>query len=292
MHVGTGKATEVNSLLEGLARGRDDHEFFGAFFLDRPPHPSQIRYLEEAEATINVLATANRFGKTTLLSHRHCHRCIYKIGAEPKYLEADRSVNLDRFVKTRYQTIHAAHEWETAKLVWDEMHKLIGECPRLRAFIVNAPKSLPPHIDFVGGAKWKFRSLGDNASGIDGNSFYYVSIDEAGWNQKLEEMTDNVIRVRVADVQGIIDFVGTFKPGIGQDFFKYAVRASAYSGAGIAFAHQGDVDDEGEGGLDVAIRRYLAEIGIDIDEYAQALGIDIEAVNPLWNLKQKQQDAA
>lgn len=269
--------TRSDEILEGLARGRNDPEFFWQFFLGRTPHSGQLKYELEAEATINVLACANRWGKTTLLSGRHFRRNIYKIGGEPKYHVLNPASGLyefdfKKFSRLRYNTIHAAGDWDTAKLVWDEAHKLRDENPRLKAFVPEAPKSLPPHMDFLHGARWKFRTLGDNASGIDGNSFYLVSVDEAGWIKGLEQMHNNVIRVRVADVRGIVDYVGTFKPGVSKDFYKFAVRASARTGAGIAFDHRGETDDDSEGGtLDAAIRRYLSEFGIDLDEYEDAM---------------------
>jgi hypothetical protein len=271
LQVGTGKARQANDLLEALARGREDHQFFSRAFLLRTLHDGQCEWVENANATVNVLATANRYGKTTVLSHRHYHKNVYKIGGEARYLDEDGAIDGSAFAKLRYNTIHAADLWETSALVWDDAHKLLNESPRLQAFVKNAPRSKPPHIDFIHGSRWKFRTLGHDASGVDGNSFYYISLDEAGWSEKLEEMMQNVLRVRVADVRGVIDLVGTFKPGISKDFYKFAVRASAYTGRSIAFDHRDDTEDDA-GDLASSIRRYLREFGIDLDEFAEALG--------------------
>jgi hypothetical protein len=115
-----------------------------------------------------------------------------------------------------------------------------------------------------------FRTLGVNASNIDGKSIYLLSIDEAGWITSLDEMLRNVLRVRTADVRGVIDIVGTFKPGISRDFYKACVRASAYTGRKIDFSHGADDEQDG-GNLDAAIRKYLREFGINLDEYKDAL---------------------
>jgi hypothetical protein len=283
MHVGTGLAPQQNELLEALKRGREDHEFFGAFFLNRKPHPGQKKWLENANATLNCLATANRYGKTTLIPHGHFHSGIYKIGAEPFYFTKSRitgqpEIDLVKFAETRYHTVHTAGEWETARIVWDEAHKLIHENVRLLPFIKEWPKSIPPHIRGHNGWLWKFRTLGHDSRGIDGNSFYLITIDEAGWIDGLEEMTQNVIRIRVADVRGRIWFVGTFKPGISRDFYKYCFRASAATGINIAFDHRDDVDDNPGASVDTSlassIRKYLREFGIDLDEYADAIAGD------------------
>lgn len=287
-----------DSLLEALARGREDHQFFSRTFLNRTLHDGQLDFVENAEATINALATANRWGKTVILSHVHFHSCTYKIGGEPKYLSAAGSIEQDKFLKLKYQTIHCADDLETTLLVWDEATKILGESPKMAALVSDAPRSKPPHIDFIHGARWKFRTLGHDASGIDGNSFYVISIDEAGWIGDLEVKMANVIRVRVADVRGRIYIVGTFKPGISRDFYKVCVRASAHTGTGIGFDHRTDEQHEGveRVDLDASISRYLrdhfskwqargnvigpdlasdlAKLGVNADEFAAAIGGD------------------
>lgn len=275
MYVGTGLAEQNRELLEALKRGREDHEFFGSFFLSRRPHAGQLRWLNNAQATMNLLASSNRYGKTTLVPHGHFHSGIYKIGGEPYYLNADGSIDLQEWIQLRYHTVHVAGEWETARLVWDEAHKLIHENANLHPFIKEWPKSVPPHIKGTNGWLWKFRTLGHDSRGIDGNSFYLITVDEAGWIDGLEEMTQNVIRIRVADVRGRIWFIGTFKPGISRDFYKYCHRASSATGIDIGFDHRDDTDDgdpsELEGKIPGSIRKYLREFGIDLSEYADAL---------------------
>jgi hypothetical protein len=197
----------------------------------------------------------------------HYHACFYKSGAEPKYLTDAGELDPKRFLTTKYETVHTAGEWELASLTWDEALKILNDSPNLQAFVKDAPRSKPPHIDFINGARWKFRTLGHNAEGVDGKSIYVLSIDEAGWIERLQEMIDNVLRVRVADVRGRIVIVGTFKPGVSRDFYKIAARASAYTGAAISFDHKDETETEIRiGGLSTAILKYLNEFGIDLEE--------------------------
>jgi hypothetical protein len=199
---------------------------------------------------------------------------MYKVGAEWRYTDEDLNVDLDIFTSLKYETYHTAGEWEQTKDVWEDGLSLIGLNPRLAAFVSEQPKSKPPYIKGINGWKWQFRTLGNNASGVDGKSIYYLSIDEAGWIVALDEMLRNVLRIRIADVRGIIDLVGTFKPGISRDFYKMAVRASAYTGTAIDFSHASD--DEAEDmtaakSLDSSIEKYLRQFGIDLSEYKDAL---------------------
>lgn len=250
---------------EALQRGRYDHSLFWHYFLLRCPHPGQLRFVSNAEATINALACSNRYGKTTLLAGGHFHANIYKTGAEPRYLDENGAVDLAAYVREKYRTAHSAGEYDQVAEVHDDALRLIGDSPRLAAFIKNAPLSKPPHIDFINGSRWIFRTLGDNASGIDGKNFYLLSIDEAGWIKNLEEMMGNVLRVRVADVRGRIWIVGTFKPGVSIDFYKIAVRASAATGAALGFDHRAGDDDSEDTSLDAAVRKYAREFGFDLD---------------------------
>lgn len=253
---------------QALQRSRFDKSFFWHYFLLRCPHPGQREFISNSEATINALACSNRYGKTTLLAGEHYHACIFKSGAESRYIDDEGVVDERAFMKERYRTAHTAVEWDQAKEVWDDALSLKNDSPRLEAFIKNAPLTVPPHIDFVNGARWIFRTLGSNASNIDGKNFYLLSIDEAGWAKDLETMMGNVLRVRVADVRGRIVIVGTFKPGISKDFLKICVRASAYTGAALGFDHRADVDDDtGEqaASLDSSLRKYAREFGLDLD---------------------------
>ncbi|MBA3405479.1 MAG: hypothetical protein H0U13_12475 [Gemmatimonadaceae bacterium] len=269
--VSTGKAGEATSLMDAFMRGRSDPAYFCSFFMGRTLHDGQADFMLNAEAKVNCLATSNRWGKTTLLCGRHLHRGMYKVGAEWRYMNEDGTMDLPIFTSLKYETVHTAGEWEQASFVWEDALKILGESKRLAAFVKEFPRSKPPHIKGINGWKWLFRTLGNNASGIDGKSIYYLSIDEAGWITGLDEMMRNVLRIRIADVRGIIDLVGTFKPGISRDFYKMCVRASAYTGVAIDFAHGSDDDSEGTPqSLDSSIEKYLRQFGIDLTEYKDA----------------------
>lgn len=252
---------------DAFRRGREDHQFFAHTFLGRTLHDSQLEFITNAEATVNVLACSNRWGKTTLLPHIHFHSCFYKAGAEARFLTPDGDLDPKKFITTKYETVHTASEWELASLTWDEALKMVNESPNLQPFIKDSPRSIPPHIDFINGARWKFRTLGHNAQGVDGKSIHVLTVDEAGWIPNLQEMIDNVLRVRIADVRGRIVIVGTFKPGVSRDFYKIAARASSQTGAAISFDHKDETETEIRiGGLPTAILKYLEDFGVNLQE--------------------------
>ena len=234
---------------KAFARGRYDVPFFSHYFCNRMLHDGQCEYVMNADASINVLATSNRYGKTSVLNVRHVHPCIYKAGAEPEYM-VDGVLDEALFKSTEFKTVHSAGLWDTAKIVWHDVLKTIRLSPRLRPFIAATPKTLPPDITFENGSQILFRTLGDNGEGIDGHSFYHISIDEAGWIKNLRRIMDNVAAIRTADVDGTIDICGTFKPGISIDFYYYARRASIDTGRNITFDHRATRDYYKEFGLE------------------------------------------
>jgi hypothetical protein len=255
----------VSSPEEAFFRARSDQAFFWHYFLLRCPHPGQRQFIESATATTNLLACSNRYGKTTMLAGRHFHKNIFKVGAESRYLDPETFVfDVDSFIRTRYRTAHTAGEWDQASEVWEDAQKLINESERLAVMVKNVKRSPPHEIEFINGSKWLFRTLGVRGSGIDGKSFYLLSIDEGGWISDLEEMMNNVLSIRVADVRGQIDIVGTFKPGMAKDFFKLCVKASAATGAGLSFDHRSDSEGE-QTDLDGSLIAYAKEFGFDIE---------------------------
>jgi hypothetical protein len=216
-----------------IARGRHDVGYWAWYFLEQQLHDGQIAWLENAEATTNVLTTGNRWGKSFMVAARHFHRCFYKIGAEWRYIDpVTKEVDLTSYHETKFHTLHTAQGWDTVQLCWDPMWALCDK-PRLKPFIKSRPRSGYINIAMLNGSRIWFKTLGEQGQGVDGTSLYIISIDEAGWIENLGWILENVIRVRIADVQGMVDLVGTMKPGISQDFYREAVLAQVYTGTEV-----------------------------------------------------------
>jgi hypothetical protein len=172
---------------EAIARGREDVEFFAFHFCSLKLHEGEIEWLQNAVATINLLLTGNRWGKTTTLGVRHLHCQFYKLGAEPRYMNPDGTIDRQRFLRERYLTVHTAGLYETAEMVWNEIDSLVKNNQNLQPWLETPlPRSKPHEIRFLHNGRWYFRTLGDNGEGIDGKSFYLITIDEAGWEQTIK----------------------------------------------------------------------------------------------------------
>jgi len=220
---------------EAIVRGREDIEFFSRYFLGEVPHAGQLEWLNNAEASTNVGATANRWGKTFVQVIRHFHRGFYKIGSEWRWIDpVTGAADNEAYRATKYHTLHTAQGWDTAEMVWNDALAFTDK-PNIRPFVRKIVRSNPMRIEFQNGWRWDFRTLGDDGSGVDGKSYYLITVDEAGWIRNLNEIMTNVLRLRTADVQGVIDLMGTFKPGISRDFYMHAKKAAVYTGRDIEF---------------------------------------------------------
>ncbi len=252
-----------------VQRGRHDVEFFAYHFCDLRLHPGQLDYLLGSTASINLVLTGNRWGKTTAVGVKHLHCQFYKLGAEPRYTNPDGTIDPRKFRRERYLTVHTAGLYETAEMVWNEVNQLVKNNEHLRPWLETPlPRSKPHEITFIHNGRWRFRTLGDDGEGIDGNSFYLITIDEAGWEAKIEQIIDNVARMRVADVRGMIDCLGTAKPGTSQGFFNLAVQAQAYLGDERELDHSGSSKPRKDGSrplVDPVIIEYGRQAGYDLE---------------------------
>jgi hypothetical protein len=257
-----------------VARGRHDVEFFAHHFCDLNLHEGQLEYLTNAQATYNLVLTGNRWGKTTAVGVKHLHCQFYKLGAEPRYMDADGQIDPRKFRRVRYLTCHTAGLYETAEMVWNEVEQLVKNNEHLAPWLVTPlPRSKPHEIRFIHNGRWYFRTLGDDGEGIDGKSFYLITIDEAGWEAKIEQIINNVARMRVADVRGMVDCLGTAKPGTSQGFFNLAVQAQAYLGDERQLDHSGSSKPRSDGArpiVDPVILEYGRQAGYDLEPLLHA----------------------
>lgn len=257
---------------EAIVRGRGDVEFFARHYLGMQLHGGQLDWLEGAQAKINLLLTGNRWGKTTTMLVAHAHRQFYKLGAEPRYVLEDGTVDVSLMARERYYTVHSAGLYDTAKEVWREFDQLVKASPDLKVWLETPlPRSEPHEINWMHGGRWLFRTLGDNGEGIDGRSFYLVTIDEAGYEKNIQQIIDDVARMRCADVRGMIYAVGTAKPGLSQGFFALALAAQAYLGDRRELDYRSDSRPLRAGEKPLVpreLQRYALSGGMDLERMA------------------------
>lgn len=124
-----------------------------------------------------------------------------------------------------YVAINVAMSMDQAKLAWDYAVALGSASPRFAKFITNIDYSPFPCLSISNGAKgpeaivsevWA-RSTAKKAKYLLGKHFAYVNYDEAAFDADGEDIFNDVIRMRLADEAGDIDFTST--PNLKNWFF-------------------------------------------------------------------------
>ena len=211
-----GRPSEAEQLNEQVAIAwkamRRDPVYFARTLLPKEPHPGQVTWLENSDQSINVLVPGNRWGKSTVIAMKHIWHCMFKIGARPD--------SKHDWMSMPYETISAAHAADQAEIVYAEAKRLLSH-PAIAPFVSRVYATPFPRIVFYNNAVFHCRSAHDGGKYLDGHSYRYISLDEAGWIDNLKNLINGVVLMRLAG-GGTLDLIGTPK-GYG-DLYWYANR--------------------------------------------------------------------
>lgn len=166
------------------------------------------------EARERMLATGNRWGKSTVSAVRALHHATFRLrerrfAGYPDYVVCCVSITQDQ-----------------ARIVWREALRLAKESRYLRGMIRRVKRTPFPLIEFTNGAQIWARST-ERPDFLWGHRFDFVVFDEPAFERHPEE-TLSLLRTRVVDRNGCIDFVGTpnFRNWYYRQFMK-GVRCAA-----------------------------------------------------------------
>lgn len=184
-----------------LARSAKDPVYFANTFLEKKPHPGQVKWLQNSVQPINVLTPGNRWGKSTIIAIKHIWHAMFKVGLPP--------MSRDKWLATEYQTLSGAMSADQALIVFREAENLF-KSPVMKPFLLKSRSTPFPALHLWNGAIINCRSLHDNGKFVDGHAYRYLSVDEAGWIPDLKGLMNGVLLLRLAG-GGNIDLIGTPK---------------------------------------------------------------------------------
>lgn len=207
-----------SELQEALTNGYNDIPLFAEVMLGLPMHAGQVKFLRNANAKVNVLVPANRWGKSITVAVKHIHHNFYKVGVGRGNTEAH--------ARTQYRTVNLAPHSDATKPVFDAIKAIMTSSfpiPQADGSMINnncqikwflkeegIRNSTPYLIPFVNNTEILFRSTGeDKGDSIQGKNFGYISYDEGGRSNHLEYELDANIIPRLADLNGSLDIVST-----------------------------------------------------------------------------------
>jgi hypothetical protein len=176
-----------------------DPVLFAREFLEIEPHPGQEEWLKNSTCPENALHTGNRWGKSLIQAVKILHRCIFKI-RDPKFEDLK-----------KYEAVNASITLDQAKIIFENVLRLIRERPVLESFVSTVKFTPFPHIIFGNGATFWARSTQRRGEYLLGRDYDYFNFDEVAFEQHSEYVVNQVIMMRLADRAGMLDFTSTPK---------------------------------------------------------------------------------
>lgn len=185
-----------------LKQYRGDPVGFVRNVLEVEPHPGQSRWLQGSTSTENALVTGNRWGKSYIAAAKRIYKCAYRIGWDREMralMDARRQP---------YRSCNISITADQSQLVWFKAFGLLQS--RKASWLVRKVKMTPfPTIEFQNGAVLEARSTARDGVYLLGHDYDDVNWDEAAYEKKFAYVRDNVVRMRLIDRAGGLDYTTT-----------------------------------------------------------------------------------
>jgi hypothetical protein len=174
-----------------------DPVYFARGFLNYHPHPGQAKWLKTSNGSENALVTGNRWGKSEIQAVKLIHRAFFQI----------RETAYDK--PGVYRCANVSITQDQAGIIFAKIIGFIGRSAVLRPFIKEIRQTPFPHIVFKNGSEIWARSTYNRGEYLLGHDFDYINFDEAAYDPAGEWVVDGVIKLRLADRNGVLDFSST-----------------------------------------------------------------------------------
>ncbi len=189
--------TNTSTKHRNWRRAIKDPVYFARAFLGLEPHPGQARWLCASTGSENALVTGNRWGKSEIQAVKLLHRALFQI----RPTECD--------VKDCYRCVNVSITQDQAGIIFGKATSLISRSRPLQAMVKEIKQTPFPHIELKNGSEIWARSSHNRGEYLLGHDFDYINFDEAAYEPFGEWVVDGVIKMRLADRQGTLDFSST-----------------------------------------------------------------------------------
>jgi hypothetical protein len=199
-----------------LRRAVTDPVLFVREFLEIEPHKGQVRWLTRSTRPENLLCTGNRWGKSLVQAMKIIHRCIFRI----RKLKYDSS--------GRYTAVNASITMDQAKIIFHSVLRLMAGKSLMELMVDRVRWTPYPQLYFSNGAVFTARSTQNRGEHLLGNDYDFFNFDEAAFELHPEYVLDEVVAMRLADREGMLDLTSTPK---GKNwFYRRAMELSKRPG--------------------------------------------------------------
>lgn len=243
-------------------RGQKDPAFFSEHFLGITLLPWQKKWIKNSlNNSKNILVPANQVGKTFMTAIKHIYLNFYKIGMPATY-GTSRLIREDKSIE--YLTLNLSPILKQARklykyiidilqgrlLIMEEGQAMrVNECI-IKEFLVK-PKYVPNQnqvsstpIQFSNGSNLWVASTGqDQASGLAGEQFNFISYDECCLSHHLQEELPGRIQSRLIKYGGNLDLIGTPDNKSPSRGYYLQITKKGLSGIEGWYAQKGKLDD-------------------------------------------------
>jgi hypothetical protein len=178
-------------------RAITDPIYFANAFLNMKPHDGQAKWLLHSSGSENALVTGNRWGKSEIQAVKLLHRALFQIRPP------------DRDTKDYYRCANVSITQDQAGIIFGKAINMIGHSAPLQALVRSIKQTPFPHIEFKNGSEIWARSTHNRGEYLLGHDFDYINFDEAAYEPFGEWVVDGVIKLRLADRGGVLDFSST-----------------------------------------------------------------------------------
>ncbi|MCP4582254.1 MAG: hypothetical protein GY839_11615 [candidate division Zixibacteria bacterium] len=181
----------------GWRRAHHDPIYFAREYLDFQPHPGQVAWLNGSTGFENALITGNRWGKSEIQALKLIHRCIFQL----------RPIRYDR--PRHYRAMNVSITLDQAQIVFSKILALLERNKKLNALVKKIRSTPYATIIFRNGSELSARTSANRGEYLLGHDYDYVNFDEVAYEPKPEAVVEGVIKMRLADRAGTLDYGST-----------------------------------------------------------------------------------
>ncbi len=202
---------------------------FGQQVLGVELHAGQQQWLRNSIGHENLLVTGNRWGKSYVSAVKALYRAVFRV----------RDTRYDRTRK--YRIVSASITQDQANIIFDVAVRLTRESAILEPLILTLTRSPYPRLVLSNGAVIEARSTQNKGEYLLGNDYDYFIFDEVAFESDPDYVVEEVIKMRLADREGMLDLVST--PN-GRNWFYLRSREIS-EGFRPGYIQSGDSRDNG-----------------------------------------------
>lgn len=144
-----------------------------------------------------MLVTGNRWGKSFVSAVKILYRAIFRI----------RDLKFD--LRKKYRIVTASITQDQANIVFQQAVSLARESKVLEPLLLTITKTPFPKMVFSNGATIEARSTQNRGEYLLGNDYDYFIFDEVAFESNPEYVVEEVIQMRLADREGMLDLIST-----------------------------------------------------------------------------------